>query len=68
MGSTRGFGLKNINFGVFSLGQEVPKTIFLLRRPRLPHNFGLRLIMDSVPKNWSLFIFLKRESEGVSSI
>jgi len=29
MSSTRGFGFKNINFGVFSQGQEVPKTILL---------------------------------------
>ena len=29
MRSMRGFGLKNINFRVFSLGQEVPKTIFI---------------------------------------
>jgi hypothetical protein len=26
--STKGFGLKNRNFGGFSAGQEVPKTIF----------------------------------------
>ena len=26
-----GFGFKNINFGVFSLGHQVPETIFGLR-------------------------------------
>jgi hypothetical protein len=27
--STRGFGFKNLNFGAFSLGQEVPQNRFL---------------------------------------
>ena len=28
MASKRGFGFNNINFGLFPLGQEVPKTVF----------------------------------------
>jgi hypothetical protein len=28
MASTRGFSFKDSNFGVFSPGQQVPKTIF----------------------------------------
>jgi FAD binding domain len=38
---TRGFGSKNTNFGVFSLGQEGSKTVFRLQCPSLRHNFGL---------------------------
>jgi hypothetical protein len=28
MPATRGLGFKNINFGLFPVGQEVPKTVF----------------------------------------
>jgi hypothetical protein len=37
----RGFGSKNRNLPGFSPGKEVPKTIFKLRWPGLPHNLGL---------------------------
>jgi hypothetical protein len=40
MPSRRGFGFQNRNFGGFSPGKEVLKTIFKLRWPGLPHNLG----------------------------
>jgi hypothetical protein len=36
-----GFGVKNRSFKVFSLGQEIPKTIFGLWWPSLSHNLSL---------------------------
>ena len=47
MPSTRGFGFKNRNFGGFSPGKEVPKTLFGLRWPRLLHN--LRFFANKLP-------------------
>lgn len=35
-----GFGPQNRNLGVFFLDKEVPKTIFKLQWPGLPHNLG----------------------------
>jgi hypothetical protein len=44
----KGIGFQNRNFGGFAPGQEVTKTNYMLRWPKLPHNFVFMRVREDL--------------------